>query len=210
MLYFGLPNDMSGPDAHFRVSVTRCKPCTNSHDTTDLPRYLSAGLTQHILNNYTTTPPPFHVTADDVSMPVERLEVDKISSHRSALGRDGAIAVLYETHWKSLLRPSWEREADLLHARQNILELWAGAPLQHKGANQVYRRMRVVATQRELARDKGARFLPSGYSKVNHQTWARRFRDTILHVGADFWYKGQANLWWLGKYPRTLQLLDST
>ena len=99
-----LPNDIPGPDAHCRVSVARCKPCTNPYDTSDLPRYLPAGLTQFVLNNYTTTP-PFHVTADDVSVPVERLEVDKISSHRSVRGRGGVIAVLYQTNWKGLLRP---------------------------------------------------------------------------------------------------------
>ena len=126
-------------------------------------------------------------------MPVERLErleVDKISSHRSVRGRGGAVAVLYETPWKGLLRPTWERESDLLHARQCILEYWAGVPLQLRQANRVYRRMRVGAAQRELARDKAARFLPPGYSYVNHQTWARRFRGTILPVGAYFWYKG--------------------
>ena len=53
--------------------------------------------------------------------------------------------------------------------------------------NRVYRRMRVGAVQRELARDQGARFLPHGYSYVDHQTWARRFSGTILPVGAYFW-----------------------
>ena len=55
--------------------------------------------------------------------------------------------------------------------------------------------MRVGAAQREFARDKGARFLPPGYSYVNHQTWARRLRSTILPVGACLWYKGQDNIW---------------
>ena len=63
----------------------------------------------------------------------------------------------------------------------------------------MYRRMRLGATQRELARAKGARFLPSGYSYVNHHRWARRFRGTILLVGAYVWHKGQDHLWWLGK-----------
>ena len=109
------------------------------------------------------------------------------------------MSVLYETHWKGFLRPSCQREADLSHARQHILEYWAGAPLQIRQANRGYRHMRVGAAQRELARDKGARFLPPGYSYGNHQTWARRFRDTIPHVGAYFWYKGQVRFWWLGK-----------
>ena len=46
LLFLDFPNDMPGPDAHYRVSVARCKACTNPHDTTDLPRYLPAGLTQ--------------------------------------------------------------------------------------------------------------------------------------------------------------------
>ena len=63
---------MPGPDTHYRFSVARYKPCTNPHDTIDLPRYLPAGLTQYDLNNYTIKSSPFHVTADDVSVPVER------------------------------------------------------------------------------------------------------------------------------------------
>ena len=98
LLYLDLPNDMSGPDAYCRVSVARCKPCTNPHDISDPPGCLRAGLTQHVLNNYPTNPPPFRVTADDVFVPVDRFEVDKISSHRSVRGRGGAIAVRYETH----------------------------------------------------------------------------------------------------------------
>ena len=120
------------------------------------------------------------------ALTASRMERRKISSHRSVRGRDAAIAVLYETHWNGLLRPPWEREADLLHARQHILEYWTGALLQLRQANLVYGRMRVGAAQRELARAKGARFLPPEYSYVNHHTWARRFRGTILSVGAYF------------------------
>ena len=94
-LCLDLPNDMLGPDADCRVSEARWKPCTNPHDTTDLPQFLAAEITQYVLNNHTPNPPPFHVTADDVSVPVERLEVDKISSHPSLRNRGGAIAVLY-------------------------------------------------------------------------------------------------------------------
>ena len=89
---------MPGPDTYSRVLIARCKPCTNPHDTTDFPRYLPAGITQYALNNYNSNPPPFNFTADEFSVPLERLEFDKISNHRSARGRGGAIAVLYETH----------------------------------------------------------------------------------------------------------------
>ena len=57
LLYLDLPNDMPGPDAHCRVSVVRCKPCTNPHDTTDLPKYLRAGLAQYVLKSPQTTSP---------------------------------------------------------------------------------------------------------------------------------------------------------
>ena len=79
-----------------------------------------------------------------------------------------------------------------------MFEYWACAPLQLRQANQVYRRMRVGAAQRELARDKGVRFLPHAYGYVNCQTLTRQFSGTILPVGAYFWYKGQDHRWWLG------------
>ena len=59
--------------------------------------------------------------------------------------------------------------------------------------------MRVGAAQRELACDKGARFLPPGYRCVDQQTWNCRFSGTTLPIGAQVWYKGQDPLWWPGK-----------
>ena len=56
LLYLDLPSDMPGPDAHCQVSVARCKPAIIP-DTTDLPRYLPAGLTQYVLNNTINSPP---------------------------------------------------------------------------------------------------------------------------------------------------------
>ena len=50
--------------------------------------------------------PPYHVTEDDVSIPVHRLEVEKFTGHRCVRGRGGVIAVMYETHWTGLLVPS--------------------------------------------------------------------------------------------------------
>ena len=120
---------MPGADAPCRLSVVRCKPCTNPHDCSDLPRFLPAGLTPYVLNNYTNKSPLYHVTEDDVTVPIERLEVEKITSHRSVRGRDGVIAVLYGTHRKGLLQPSWEQEMDLQHSRQHILHYWIGTLL---------------------------------------------------------------------------------
>jgi len=131
-----------------------------------MPRFLPAGLTQFFLTNYTPKPPPYHVTADDVSTPVRRLEVGKITGHQLVRGRGGVIAVMYETHWKGLLRPSWEREMDLQHSRKQILLYWAGTPDQHRQTNRLYRRMRIGAAERELSCIKRERSSSPGYEYV--------------------------------------------
>ena len=74
-----------------------------------------------IRDSYTTKSPPCHVTEDDVTVPIELLEVEKITSHRSVRGRGGVVVVLYKTHWKGLRQPSWEREMDFQHSRQHLL-----------------------------------------------------------------------------------------
>ena len=194
-----LLNDMPGVDAPCRVSVVPCEPCANHHDSSDLPWFLPAGLTPYVLNS--TKSPPYHVIKDDVTVPIERLEIEKITSHRSVRGRGGVIAAFYETHWKDLLQPSWEREMDLQHSRQHSLQYWAGAPLTatSTGKPAVSTHIRVGVDQRELSRNQGARFLSPGYSLVTHQDWTRRFSSTILSVGTHFWYKARDHHWWLGK-----------
>ena len=47
LLYLDLPSDMPGANARRGVPVQRCKPCTNPHDRGGMPKYSSAGLTQH-------------------------------------------------------------------------------------------------------------------------------------------------------------------
>ena len=108
LLHFDLPPDTPGADARRRVSVQRCKPCTNAHDHGDMPEYLPAGLTRYVLNNLSKKSFPYHVAQDDVSAPLQRLEVEKIIGHQSIRGRGGIIAVMYETHGTGLSRPSWE------------------------------------------------------------------------------------------------------
>ena len=63
--------------------------------------------------------------------------------------------------------------------------------------------MRIGAAQRELARNKGERFLAPSYACVTRTGWIRRFRDTVLPKGARFWYKGDDELWWLGNLGAT-------
>ena len=85
-----------------------------------------------MLNNFYKKSSPYHVTQDDVSTSLQRLQVEKITGHQSVLGRGGVIAVMYGTHWTGLSRPSWEREMDLQLSRHAILRYWAGSPIQHR------------------------------------------------------------------------------
>ena len=71
LLYLDLPSDLPGSDAHRRVAIERCEPCANAHDNSDMPKYLLVGLTQYLLNNFSKKFPPYHVTQDDVSAPLQ-------------------------------------------------------------------------------------------------------------------------------------------
>ena len=71
-----------------------------------MPKYLSAGLTQYVLNKFSKKSLPYRVTQDDVSTPLQRLEVEQITGHQSVQKRGGVIAVLYKTHWARLSEPS--------------------------------------------------------------------------------------------------------
>ena len=75
LLYLNLPSDLPGSDAHRRVATECCKPCANPHDSGDMLKYLPAGLTQYVLNKSSKKSPPYHVTQDDVSTPLQRLKV---------------------------------------------------------------------------------------------------------------------------------------
>ena len=52
LLYLDLPSDLPGSDTCRCVAIERCKPCANPHDNGDMPKYLPAGLTQYVLNNF--------------------------------------------------------------------------------------------------------------------------------------------------------------
>ena len=93
-----------------------------------MPKYLPTGLTQYVLNFFPKKSSQYHVTRDDVSAPLQRLEVETITGHQSVRARGGVIAVLYQTHWVGLSEPSWEREMDLQLSRTHIVRYWAGTP----------------------------------------------------------------------------------
>ena len=93
-----------------------------------MPQHLPAGLIQYVLHTFATKSPPYLVPTDDVATPPILPDVAKLTVHQFVRGRGGAIAVLYETHWDGLLRPTWERELDIQAFRHHILIYWAAGP----------------------------------------------------------------------------------
>ena len=128
-----------------------------------MPKYLPAGLTHYVFDDFSKKSPPYHVTQEDISIPLQRLEVEKINGHQSVRGRGGVIVVMYETPRTGLSRPFWEREMDLQLSRHGSLRHCPGTPNQHRQTNRLYRWMRKGAEQRELSRSNGEWFLAPGY-----------------------------------------------
>ena len=139
MLYLDLPSNLYGPAAKPRVTEARCKPCAN------MPRHLPTGLTNYVLHAFATKPPPYHITTDDIATPPILIGDAKITGHQCVRGRGCATAVLHETHWDSLLRPTWERELDLQAFRHHILSYWAAGPAQHQPNTRQYQQLRINA-----------------------------------------------------------------
>ena len=81
LLYFDLPSELPGSDARRRVAIERRKPYANPHDSGNMPRYLTSGLTQYVLNNFSKKSTPYHATRDGISTPFQRLEVEQITGH---------------------------------------------------------------------------------------------------------------------------------
>ena len=195
---------MSGPIAKPRVTMVHCKPCANPYDADDMPRHLPAGLTQYVLHSFATKSPPYHVTTDDVATPPILLDVAKITENQCVRGRGGDIAVLYETHWDGLLRPTWERELYLQAFRYRILTYWAAGPAQLQPHTRQHQQLRINAAARDIVRTKGERHLPGSYRLVSDDVCRARFMSDPLHVGASIWYYSFDGSWWLGKVGQPL------
>ena len=119
-----------------------------------------------MLNNFTKKYPPYHVIQEDVSTPLERLEVEKIIGHQSVCSRVGVIAVMYETLDGTLSPILGTGNGPRILSRWQILLYGVSTPRQHRQANRLYRRMRIGGAQWELSRHSGERFLALGYGCV--------------------------------------------
>lgn len=62
--------------------------------------------TSYVLNSFPKIYPPYDATPVDVSTPLGRLEVEKITRYQSISDRGEVIAAMYETQWTGLSRPS--------------------------------------------------------------------------------------------------------
>ena len=163
LFYLGLLNDMPGHGAHCRISVARCKPCTNAHDTTDLPPYLPAGFTQDVLNNYSTKFPAVSTSQQTTSpCPSSTWRPTRLpatgpheagGSHRCSLRNTLEKASCGHPGNANRTSFTLANTPNTGPARPCNLDRRTGC-----------RHACVGATQRGLARDKGARFLPPGYS----------------------------------------------
>ena len=111
------------------------------------------------------------------------IDVAKITGHQCVRGRGGAIAVLYETHWNGILRPTWEREMDLQAFRHLILAYWADGPDHHQPNTRQYQQLRNSAAAREIARANGERHLPGSYRLVPNDVYRTRFLSAPLPIG---------------------------
>ena len=195
LLYLDLRSNISGPATKPRVTVARCKPCANPYDADDIPLHLPAGLTQYVLHAFANKSPPYHATTGDVSTPPILIDVAKITGHQCVRGRGGAIAVLYETYWNGILRPTWERELDLQAFRHLILAYWANGLAHHQPNTRQYQQLRINAAAREIARAKGKRHLPGSYRLVTNDVYRTRFLSAPLPIGASIWYHSFDGSW---------------
>ena len=164
-----------------------------------MPRHLPAGLTQYVVHAFVAKSPPYHVTTDDVSTPPILTDVAKITGHQCVRGRGGAIPVLYETHWKGLLRPTWERELDLQTFCSKILAYWASGPDHRQLNKRHFQQLHINAAAREIARARGERYLSRSYHLVSADVYCARFSAAPLPIGASVWYHSFDGCWWLGK-----------
>ena len=101
ILYLDLPSDRPGADVI--AGAFRCKPAslvpTPSIVAKCRSMYLRTGPTQHVLNSFSKKSLPYDVTQGDVSTPLQRFEIEKVTRHLSIRLRGGVIAVMYETYW---------------------------------------------------------------------------------------------------------------
>lgn len=83
--------------------------------------------------------------------------------------------MIYETHWRRLLRPSWEREMDSQYLGHHILRYWAGLPDLYLQTSSL-RCVRIGAANREEAQSSGYRPAYLAYECAPRNMLVKRFQ----------------------------------
>ena len=81
LFYLDLPSDLPGSEARRRVAIERPKTFANRHDNGNMHKYLPEGLTQYLLDHFSKTFSPYHVTQYNVLTLLQRLEVEQITGN---------------------------------------------------------------------------------------------------------------------------------
>ena len=137
--------------------------CHNPSDGSNIPKYLPAGPSKYVLHSFTNQLPSFHPTAEDVVISGIPVDIEKVTGHQLVRGRDGKLAVMYETHWEGLSSIMREREIDLKNVLRHIVEYWMSSPRQVKGVNSMYRAIRRAQAHRSYCCYRNKNYLEQGY-----------------------------------------------
>ena len=106
LLYLDLPSDLPCSDARRRVLIERCKPCDNPQYSSDMPKYLPVGLTQHVLNNVSKSPLRTTSLKTMFQLPSEGSKWRSPATSRSGGEVESSRCYARRNGWDSPNRPS--------------------------------------------------------------------------------------------------------
>lgn len=142
-------------------------------------KYIPAGLTQNGLKYFAFKSPPYHVTGDAVSVLLERLEVARISGHRTVRGRRCVLAVTYER----------TENAYSLHRERAYNTLVAGfcdtGPMTQRRIDSLIGSTgRYPSRLGNYAGTASSVSLPPEHILITQKRWEDYYRASVLPVGA--------------------------
>lgn len=199
LLDMDLPSHLSGPDCSCPCVGPSMLPRRNQYDTDDLPQFLPACLSRYVLhtfgNNSRRTTPP--------RMPYLRRQIVFKRTTSRDISWFGIVTGSSRCCTKHAGLASTPRLGNENPIKIGLVgTFFCLGPTRYVKAskgNRSYRVARTCTAKRELARPRGERYMPPGFSLVSHDTWLRLFSAFLLPVGARLWYKARDGLWWSGQ-----------
>ena len=145
---------------------------------------------QLYVEKYSERTPPFHLTAEDVTMELDQHRVLPTFSpkHMISRGLGGKHAVQYFTSWDGVEVKTWEHETDLEQYGNLVSRSWAGEPLQVGGENAKYGRFKAQLAKRTSGCARGDRHVATEYKFVAILGEDREFTTRhywIVHIFQD-------------------------